>query len=197
MAQSNCARFAEKYQEIMTLWTELVEKRAIKNRDSGITHLLLFLYREVLKKKLEWGALFGSYEFVDLLPLVRVESLEEEYSSGQQTQCLRDAFDVNWLILGKEQDYDGDWYAVFEREGKIHLLNGYFGSYDSLEDTDPREWLENNVKNVRAFDSKPQAAYWLKTTDEFSYTDIRNKVLIALGGTPDELEEDDKFDDES
>jgi hypothetical protein len=193
MGQNNCRKYAKLYAELMPLWTELVAKREIAKPDPATIRRLIFLYKEVLKKKGEFLSAFLGYEFVDLMPLVRRDSLHEEYYAGGQLECLQDAFDVNWIVLEKEDDYQGDWFAAFEKDGNIYLLNGYFGSCsscDNLEGTNPIDWLRDNVKNVRGFHSKSQAVGWLKNTEDFSFSKIKNTVIKALGGTPQESEDD-------
>ncbi|MFC1608989.1 hypothetical protein ACFL2R_00735 [Patescibacteria group bacterium] len=124
------------------------------------------------------------YEFVDMMEYVSKSNLKGYYYAGGQIELLQDAFDVEWILLEMDNYYEGEWYAIFKMNEKWHLLNGYFGSCsgcDDLEDEDPLTWLENHVKNVRAFGSVIQAMCWLETTDEFSYTpSVKSCMLREL-----------------
>lgn len=123
------------------------------------------------------------YEFVDIMKYVRISNIGNSYNAGGQIQLLADAFDVEWILLDMDGDYQGGWYAIFKMNEKYHLLNGYFGSCsgcDDLKDEDPFFWLESNVKNVRAFESIELAIKWLETTEEYSYISIKNYMLCAL-----------------
>ena len=121
------------------------------------------------------------YEFVDMMGYVSRSSLEKDYGAGDQINLLQDAFDVEWLLLEMDDDYEGEWYAIFKMNEKWHLLNGYFGSClgcDDLEGEDPFVWLEDHVKNVRAFESVEQVMHWLEATDEFSYTSLVKSCML-------------------
>jgi hypothetical protein len=123
------------------------------------------------------------YEFVDMMEFVRRSNLNNFYGAGGQIGLLEDAFDVEWILLDADDDYQGEWYAIFKMNGKWHLLNGYFGSCsgcDDLEGEDPYAWLEDHVKNVRAFESKELAMAWLETTEDHAYTSVKKRMLGAL-----------------
>ncbi|MBN2096097.1 hypothetical protein JW752_01720 [Candidatus Peregrinibacteria bacterium] len=123
------------------------------------------------------------YEFVDMTPHIRHENLQSSYYAGGQLEILKDAFDAEWVIAEKEDDYQGEYYAVFIKDGKWHIMNGYFGSCsgcDDLEDANPKEWLESYVKNVRAFDSKEALVKWLEETEDYSYGSIKNEIIEKL-----------------
>ena len=123
------------------------------------------------------------YEFVDMTPHIRHENLQSSYYAGEQLEILKDAFDAEWVIAEKEDDYEGEYYAVFIKNGKWHIMNGYFGSCsgcDDLEGADPKQWLENYVKNVRAFDSKEALVKWLEETEDYSYSDIKDEIVEKL-----------------
>jgi len=123
------------------------------------------------------------YEFVDMSPFIRHENLEESYCAGDQLEILKDAFDVEWVIQETDNDYQGEWFGVFKKDGRWHLVNGYFGSCsvcDDLEDSNPVEWLQDHVKNVRAFPTKEAIAKWLQKTEDYSYSSIKDRLIAAL-----------------
>jgi len=123
------------------------------------------------------------YEFVDLMPFVRVNQLDRYYGAASQLELLADAFDVHWIVKEMEDDWQGEWNAVFILEGRYHIMNGYFGSCsgcDDLEDENPMDWLRDYVKNVRAFDNVDDLIHWLTNTDDYSYRDMKSFILLAL-----------------
>lgn len=132
------------------------------------------------------------YEFVDVTPFICAgRVLGKKYRDyGAQVEILRDALDVEWIVLEKDDGYCCNWFGVFKKDGRWHLVNGYFGScstYDDFHD-DPVEWLLSYVKNIRAFSSKKIAMMWLRETEDRSYQDIKERLLIALldyNETPD------------
>lgn len=123
------------------------------------------------------------YEFVDMSPFIRRDNLQESYYAGGQLELLKDAFDVEWVVQESDNDYQGEWFGIFKKDGRYHLVNGYFGSCsgcDDLEDSNPVEWLQDNVKNVRAFPTKESAAKWLQETEDYSYSSIKDRLIAAL-----------------
>ena len=123
------------------------------------------------------------YEFVDMVPFIQVNNLKQVYYAGGQLEILEDAFEVEWIVCEMEDDYQGEWWAVFKMVNRIHVMNGYFGSCsgcDDLEDEVPMEWLRDHVKNVRAFNFVEDAIRWLRETDDYSWRDIKDQVVRAL-----------------
>ena len=135
----------------------------------------------------------GWYEFVNIMDLVNLSGIKgsdangySPYCAGTQLDLLADVLPaVEWIVREMDDDYSGDWYAVFIHEGRWYLLNGCFGSCsgcDDLEGTSPIEWIENNVKNVRVFTSCSAATRWLAEDDEWTWTGIRETVIDKMLG---------------
>jgi hypothetical protein len=171
-------------------------QEAIRNEDFGRAdrlstelqkHVRVATGEEVLlqsEKKAEVMETQGTpYEFVDMSPFIRQGNLQEFYRAGGQLKILKDAFDVEWVVQERDDDYPGEWFGVFKKDGRWHLVNGYFGSCpccDDLEDSNPVEWLQDHVKNVRAFPTKEAAVKWLQQTEDYSYSSIKDRLIVAL-----------------
>jgi hypothetical protein len=119
-------------------------------------------------------------EFVDVMDIAMPEMLQESYYAGSQLRLLEDCLPVNWIVQEQDDDYSGIWYAVFVHNSRWFVVNGYFGSCsgcDSLEDTNPLDWLKDYVKNIRCFETKEELISYLNDSEDYSWTRIKQTVI--------------------
>lgn len=127
---------------------------------------------EKLKNLLGSGSV-TPYEFIHLKPK---EGLTPYDGERCQFDLLNEAFEEyvdEWLVEWEEDDYQGAWIVVFRlKDGRYCIEDGYFGSCpvcDPLAEENPYEWLEDNVKDIRAFPTLESLKTWLETTDTYAY----------------------------